>query len=279
MSKKPAAKRPEPLFNEIETEAIFLSAVFEIVNSMVNHVMLRISGSDPNCEVVFESDEHRRLFNILLVDFLSRTDKRLGVLPRSYMDSLTEITERPSFNVDGSVDWLRKATREFGQWLDTEVKVEIWLPNIETETTLDITRSMFLRMCGNIAKHNFLRLSQVASQLQAVLQKQAVEISIDEALLTLEDFDNHMRGVFAYHSTTIAQFLNDLRWGIYLYLRPEFKRSFRRTPGDQWRYEFMYPNGLQIDFARQCYWNLMNHIRSEPYTQPFQTTKWLKLRY
>jgi hypothetical protein len=279
MSEKPAAKTAEPLFNEIETEAVFLSAVFEIVNSMVNHVMLRISGSDPDREVVFASDEHRRLFNILLVDFLSKTDKRLRVLPQSYMDSLTDITERPRFDVDGSVDWLRKSTREFRQWLDTEVKVEIWLPNIETETTLDITRSMFLRMCGNIAKHNFLRLNTVASQLQAVLRKQAVEISIGEALLTLEDFDNHMRGVFAYHSTTIAQFLNDLRWGIYLYLRPEFKRSFRRTPGDRWRYEFVYPNGLQVDFARRCYWNLMNHIRSEPYMQPFQTTKWLKLRY
>lgn len=269
----------KPLFNEIETEAVFLSAVFEIVNSMVNHVMLGISGSDPDCEVVFASDEHRRLFNILLVDFLSKTDNQLRVLPQSYMDALTGIIERPSFDTDASVDWLRTATREFRQWLDTEVKVKIWLPNIDTETTLDITRSMFLRMCGNIAKHNFLRLNRVASQLQDVLERQGVEISIEEALLTLEDFYNHMRGIFAYHSTTIAQFLNDLRWGIYLYLKPEFKRSFRRTPGDQWRYEFLYPDGLRGEFARQCYWNLMNHVRTEPYMEPFVTTKWFKLRY
>ena len=269
----------QSLFNELETEAVFLSAVFEIVNSMVNHVMLRISGSDPDCEVVFASDEHRRLFNILLVDFLSRTGKRVGILPRSYMEALVEVTDRPSFNVDGSVDRLRTTTHEFRQWLDTEVRIDIWLPSINTETTLEITRTMFLRTCGNIAKHNFLRLNQVASQLQELLRKQGIEIPTDEALLALEDFYNHMRGIFAYHSTTIAQFLNDLRWGIFLYLKPEFKRSFRRIPGDHWRYEFVYPNGLKIEFARQCYWNLMNHVRSEPYMQPFLTTKWLKLRY
>lgn len=269
----------KPLFNGIETEAVFLSAIFEIVNSMVNHVMLRISGSDPDSEVVFASDEHRRLFNILLVDFLSKADNRLRMLPQSYMDALNEITERPSFNVDGSVDQLRTTVREFRQWLDTEVEVEIWLPNIDTETTLHITRIMFLRMCGNIAKHNFLRLNGVAAQLQSLLKKQGVEVSIEEALLTLDDFYTHMRSVFAYHSTTIAQFLNDVRWGIYMYLRPEFNRSFRRIPGDRWRYEFIYPDDVQVGFARQCYWNLMNHVRSEPYMQPFKTTKWLKLRY
>src|ERR1700686_698452 len=122
MSEKPESTTGRPLFHEIETEAVFLSAVFEIVNSMVNHVMLRISGSNPNSEVVFASDEHRQLFNILLVDFLSKTDKRLEVLSQSYMDALTEITEKPNFNVDGSVDQLRLATHEFRQWLDTEVK-------------------------------------------------------------------------------------------------------------------------------------------------------------
>ena len=279
MTNKAKTTSDEPTFNEIEREAVFLSAVFEIANSMVNHVMLRVSGSDPDCEVVFASDEHRRLFNILLVDFLSQTDKTLRILPQSYLEALKAITEKPSFNVDGSVESLRAATREFAQWLDTEVKVDIWLPNINTQIDLDITRRLFLRMCGNIAKHNFLRLNRVASQLREVLRKKGVEISIEEALLTLDDFYEHMRGIFSYHSTTIAEFVNNLRWGIYLYLQPEFKRSFRWIAGDRWRYEFIYPDAVQVEFARQCYWNLMNHVRSEPYMRPFQGTKWFKLRY
>ncbi len=279
MTNKAELTADEALFNEIEKEVLFLFAVFEIVNSMVNHVMLRISGSDPDCEVVFASHEHRRLFNILLVDFLSPTDRKLRMLPESYLDALKGITDRPNFDVGGSVESLRSATRDFAHWLDTEVKVDIWLPNIDTQTTLEITRTLFLRMCGNIAKHNFLRLSRVASQLREVLHTQDVEISIEEALLTLEDFYNHMREIFSYHSTTIAEFLNNLRWGIYLYLQPEFRRSFRRIPGERWRYEFLYPDGVQVEFARQCYWNLMNHVRSEPFMLPFQGTKWSKLRY
>ncbi len=106
-----------------------------------------------------------------------------------------------------------------------------------------------------------------------------MEVSIEEALLTRDDFYGHMYTIFAYHSTTIAEFLNDLPWGIYQYLQPEFHRSFRRIPEDRWRYEFQYPDGIDLEFARQCYWNLMNHVRSEPYMQPFQGTKWLKLRY
>jgi hypothetical protein len=279
MSKKAAARSSEPLLNNVETEAVFLSAVFEIVNSMVNHVMMRISGSDPDCEVVFASDEHRQLFNILLVDFLSETDKRLRILPQSYIAALKRITQNPSFNVDDSVQYLRRATNDFADWLDTKVKVDIWLPNIDTETSLVISRSLFLRMCGNIAKHNFLRLNTVALQLQQLLKTQQVEVSIEQALLTLEDFYEHMRGVFSYHSTTLAEFLNNLRWGIYRYLQPEFKRSFRRIPGDRYAYEFSYPTGLQVEFAQQCYWNLMNHVRSEPYMRPFQGTKWSKLHY
>jgi hypothetical protein len=279
MSKKPVAKPAAPLFNQIETEAVFLSAVFEAINSMVNHVMMRISGSDPDCEVVFKSDEHRQLFNILLVDFLSETDKRLRILPESYIAALKRITENPSFDVDGSVQYLRTATNDFANWLDTEVKIDIWLPNIDTQTSLAITRSLFLRMCGNIAKHNFLRLNTVALQLQQLLRRQQVEVSIEQALLTLEDFYEHMRGVFSYHSTTLAEFLNNLRWGIYRYLQPEFKKSFRRIRGDRYAYEFIYPNGLQVQFAQHCYWNLMNHVRSEPYMRPFQGTKWKKLHY
>jgi len=78
-------------------------------------------------------------------------------------------------------------------------------------------------MCGNIAKHNFLRLNRVASQLQEVLTKQNVVIDIGEALLTLEDLYEKMREIFSYHSSTIAESLNDIRWGIYEYLKPEFR--------------------------------------------------------
>jgi len=101
------------LFNHLEAEAVLLCAVFDLVNSMVNYEMLRISGSDPNCEVVFTSHAHRRLFNIILVDFLSPTDRKGPIRQRSYLDALISIMSNPHFDVNGSVQLLRSATRRF----------------------------------------------------------------------------------------------------------------------------------------------------------------------
>jgi hypothetical protein len=63
--------------------------------------------------------------------------------------------------------------------------------------------------------------------------------------------------VFAYHSSAIAEFLNNLRWGIHDYLRREFLRSFTREPGSI-AYHFKYPAGSQHPTGK--YWNLMNDV-------------------
>src|SRR6266702_196094 len=55
----------------IEREVIMLNAVYALIDDMVNFVMISISGTDPDSQVKFESQTHLRLFNIMLVDFLS----------------------------------------------------------------------------------------------------------------------------------------------------------------------------------------------------------------
>ena len=263
----------------IEKEVIILNAVYALIDDMVNFVMMSISGTDPDSQVSFKSETHLRLFNIMLVDFLSATGKRGPIDPTSYIAALQTIANQPNFDQEDSVRTLRSAVTEFIQWLESEVDVDVWLPSIDTQTTLKLSRRKFIKMCGNISKHNFLRLISVAEELQQLLQKTGREISLDDALFTLEDFYTKFhRDVIAYHASTIAEFLNNLRWGIYEYLRPEFKRSYTPIPGDRYhRYEYRYPNGLNAKFARECYWNLMNDVRSEPYLR--QTTKFLKMHF
>jgi hypothetical protein len=130
-------------------------------------------------------------------------------------------------------------------------------------------------------KHNFLRLISVAEELQQLLQKSGTKISLDDALLALEDFYTKFhRDVIAYHASTIAEFLHNLRWGIYEYLRPEFERSYTRIPGDRLgRYEYRYPEGVGAKFARECYWNLMNDVRAGIHLRRFKTTRFLKMHY
>jgi hypothetical protein len=63
----------------IEEEVILLKAVKELIDSMVNFEVLDVVGSDPDCNILFRTMTHQRFFNIVLVDFLSRTDKRASV--------------------------------------------------------------------------------------------------------------------------------------------------------------------------------------------------------
>src|SRR5215210_5959276 len=153
--------------NDVEEEVILLKAVWELIDSMVNFEMLKLYGDDPNSSVRFETMTHQRFFNIVLVDFLSVTDKRAFIKQTSYLGALKKISASPNFDVNNSVASLSKATQEFSDWLNQEIEVhKIWLPSIDTETTLKLTRIAFLKMCGNISKHNFLRLVGVAEELK-----------------------------------------------------------------------------------------------------------------
>lgn len=267
--------------NDVEEEVILLKAVWELIDSMVNFEMLKLYGDDPNSSVRFETMTHQRFFNIVLVDFLSVTDKRAFIKQTSYLGALKKISASPNFDVNNSVALLSKATHEFSDWLNQEIEVhKIWLPSIDTETTLKLTRMAFLKMCGNIAKHNFLRLIGVAEELKGILSRSGVTVALDEAVLALDDFYGWFHSdILNYLASTIAEFLNNIRWGIYEYLQPEFERSIVWESREPPKYRYTYPAGVMSALARSYYWDLMNDVRSPPYVRRFQVTKMLKLRY
>jgi hypothetical protein len=264
---------------DIEEEIILLKAVWELIDSMVNFEMLKVYGNDPDSNILFETMTHQRFFNIVLVDFLSFTDKRAFINQTSYLGALKKISKNPNFDVNGSVVSLSETTHEFSDWLEQEIEVhEIWMPSIDTETTLRLTRVSFLKMCGNISKHNFLRLISVAEELKEILSRSGVSVELDEALLALEDFYRWFHDdILNYHASTIAEFLNNIRWGIYEYLQPEFHRSIVWESREKYRYT--YPQGVTSRLAQEYYWAIMNDVRRPPYVRRFQVTKWLKLRY
>lgn len=266
--------------SKIEEEVIFLKAIKEIIDSIVNFEVLALGGNDPDSQISFHSITHQRFFNIVLVDFLSRTDKRSPVNQTSYLGALKAISENPSFNVEYSITLLGEATHAFVEWLEQEVEIQIWLPSIDKETILKIQRITFLKMCGDISKHNFLRNPGTAEDLKDALGRSGILIELDDALLALSDFyERFHTDILNYHGSTIAEFLNNIRWGIYEYLQPEFHRSIVWESHNPPNYRYTYPDGIVSRFARECYWEIMNEVRMPPYIRRFQVTKWLKLRY
>jgi hypothetical protein len=267
-------------FNKIEEEIILLKAIKEIIDSMVNFEVLSLNGTDPDSSIMFSSMTHQSFFNIILVDFLSKTDKKAPIKQTSYLGGLRSISKNPSFDIDNSIESLKLATQEFVHWLEQKVEVAVWLPSIEANTTLKISRISFLKMCGDISKHNFLRAVGVADELKDALSQSGVTIHIDDALLALADFyERFHTDILNYHGSTIAEFLNNLRWGIYEYLQPEFRRSIIWEAGNPPMYRYTYPDGVVTNLAKNCYWELMNEVRIQPFMRRFQVTRWLKLRY
>jgi hypothetical protein len=266
--------------NDIEEEAILLKAIKELIDSMVNFEMLDLYGDDPDSSILFETMTHQMFFNIVLVDFLSRTDKKAFIKQTSYLGALKKISNSPNFDVNSSVASLSEATHKFGDWLEQEVEVQTWLPSLRKETTLRLSRMAFIKMCGNISKHNFLRATGVAEELKEIISQSGVSVGLDDTLLALSDFyERFHTDILNYHASTIAEFLNNIRWGIYEYLQPEFHRSIVWESRDPPKYRYTYPNGVTSRLAKECYWELMNEVRSPPYVRRFQVTKWLKLRY
>lgn len=267
-------------FNDVEKEAIFLKVIYDLVNDMVNYEIIKLLGNDPNSEIRFKSMTHQKYFNIMLLDFLSDTNFFGGKL--SYRQALQEICQSPKFNSNNSISSLTLATNDLREWLEKEITVEkVWFPSIEIETNLSIKRIEFIKICGNISKHNFTRLQGVAVDLIKIFKRNQIELGEEGALLILGEFyDWFHTNIFSYHSSAIAEFLNNVRWGIYDYLRPEFLRSIVYETNEHPRkYHYTFPKNIANSFAKACYWELMNDIRSAPYMRKFQVSRYLKMRY
>lgn len=93
-----------------------------------------------------------------------------------------------------------------------------------------------------------------------------------------EWFHEHL---FAYHLSTISEFLNNIRWGMFEYLRPEFARAYHVTSYDTLApmYASYIPSEISAPIARTMYWDLMNLARSRPYFPRFTVTQTLKNQF
>ncbi len=266
--------------NSSEREVVVLSAVFELIDTIVNFEMLVLGDTDPTT-IRFKSATHAKFFNIVLVDLLSFTDPKGLVESTPYLRALDDITGRPSFDFEGSIASLRESTNRFTRWLQAPIVIDsVWLPSINLKTNLELTRLELVKTAGNICRHNVLRAAGIANDVRRLLQRGGTIITVDQALLALSDLYEWLHtDVFHYHSSTIAEFLNDLRWGIYRYLQPEYERSLVVDESNPRRYGYTYPTSIASEFAKECYWDLMNDIRSPPHMRQFQVDEMLKLQY
>lgn len=272
--------------NAEEKEILSLKANLWAINEMVNYALMTINHNDPNSSVMFKTASDRRYFNIILLDFLSA--KIFGV-GHTCLAALDVIINDAKFGVETSS--LSDPYNKFKDWLGADIELEydgekqrtFWFPSIDKDIALKIKREEFIRICGNISKHNPLGLDRQAQIIAGIFKRNDVEISLSQALLIMDEFYEQFHDdLLTYHSSTIAEFLNNLRWGIYDYLKPLYNQSVEFYWDDYHKmraYRYHYPQVLVDEYAKQVFWDLMNDVRSEPYVPKFQVAHYFKGRY
>ena len=269
-------------YSVIEQEIVILRVAWDMIDEMVNLEMFVKHPPPTGSHVIFKTMTHQRMFNVLLGDFLSQpVDGAFNLRAiqtkdknhrNTYLAYLFDVCDEPRLNSDSAM--LREPIQTFADWLDSDcVFPALWLSSISEKLDLRVRRIVFLKICGDIAKHNFSRLRRNVKQIMAILAANSLVIDEAKAFSVLRDFyENFHDNAFAYHASTIAEMLNNIRWGIFHYLEPEYARSYERVPNN----DFAYPTGCTSPLAKEIYWNLMNQVRRRPCFPVFATTDSLK---
>lgn len=284
-------------FNRTEQEAIILNAVWSMIDEMVNFAIFMPLGDKlHDTNLMPRTTDTRRLFHILLGDFLSqlvRKGKR-GLpfdLPSpssnarasdlTFLFYLRNVCNDPILG--STAERLREPTDAFSNWLEANTHIEkVWLPAIGIELDLTIDRITWLKICADIGKHSFARLEPNVAKIVRILSEHGKQIDEGMGYAVLPEFWQWFHEhLFAYHLSTIAEFLNNIRWGIYEYLQPAFERAYHVTSNDLRApsYAFRVPAEITAPIARTMYWDLMNLARSPPYFPRFTVTQSLKNQF
>jgi hypothetical protein len=273
----------------LDREVVALTAIWDLIGSMVHYSHFEKGHATNEATLMFRNREASRLFLIMLADFLSPPNAGTfglvkgtqgGSLGSTHLTLLEMIATNPRLGHDSSL--LAKPCLDFAAWLDGYSVIDAWLPSIKRDGPLTVQRVTFLKICGTVSKHGIARLGDIAGKVQAILMQNGTQVSLGEAYLVIPEFREWFEDtVFAYHASSIACLLNDIRWGIFNYLRPEFQRAYRpeQAKNGLQMYGFDVPTDITDPLINSMYWDLMNNVRAEPYFPRFTVSPWFTKRY
>ncbi len=229
--------------NDVEREAIILNSACEMIDGMVNWAMFVRNDSAEPANLMFETSAHSRLFAMLLSDFLSEIRAFKGPVPLglkpapsiarpsdlTFLFHLRQVCASPKLGTD--VSELSTVIEAFADWLEGEFPATgVDLHAIGVVANLRVARYRYIKMCGDVAKHTLARLATNVGHLRKLNEAAGHSISEQDAYLAVENFlEWFQQDIIIYNSSSIAEFLNNLRWASYHYLQPEFQRSWHLT--------------------------------------------------
>jgi hypothetical protein len=251
------------------------------VSDIANHSLLTlrdVSAYPGEAEAIFQTRVHRDLFLIRLIDFVKESgSKQLTGVTGSCLAVLKEACSTGCFDVNGSVAELRNSVEALEAWLSEKKEITLWLPTLDINAKIKISRLDFLNITGNHSKHNLSRLTGVSRDVAKILNEHGYSVPEEQIPLALDDFREHLaENYFVYYSTWLAELLNNIRWGLQSYLTPTFVLSYKSDPTDAPANRYQYPPEITNTVPREWFWRLMNNVRSRPYLKRFSGAHYLK---
>lgn len=265
MTSTPAA------LSEPEREVVVLSSVMGIIDDMVNHTIFSFPGNNTTLQPLPETSTAKAYFSLRLSDFLAQTDRNIGIAEAPYLRHLSEIAETPSF---GDANGLRAAIKSFVHWLEEEKTfAKVWLPTLNIETSIRPSRLSWLKVAGNLQKHDALRSSGTAADIARWLRDRGHAIGRLEILGALDDFREWLiDDALSAYVPVLAFFLNELRWETFDYLRSYYEKHHVTEWDDLHqlpRYRYTPDPRIVTPFARGQRDALLNWVRKTPIVARF----------
>lgn len=262
-----------------EKETIGLCIAIEALDDIANHALFTmrdVQAFPGEAELIFDTSVHRDLFLVRLLDFVKEGGaKSLTGVEGSCLGVVKHWALNPSFDQAGSANELRSSITELEEWLQAKSPVSLWLPTLDIDAKLSISRLEFITIAGNCSKHNLSRLTGVSKRVMTILTEHGFSVDAEMIPLALEDFREHLsENYFVYYSTWLAELLNNIRWALHTYLWPTFLASYK--PEADGTYHYVYPASIASKIPQQWFWRLMNHVRSEPKLKRFVGAHYLK---
>jgi hypothetical protein len=266
--------------NSAEQETIGLCIALEAIDDIVNHTLLDVRDSSIPGEatVYFKERVHQQMFLVRLLDFSQEpATKSVTGVAGSCLDVLQEACSTRSFNVRDSVAGLAGAVMALQDWLSATSYLRMWIPTLNIDAQLSVSRSELVFILGNHVKHNLARLTRVSKELSDLLGAHGYSVKPEQVPLALDDIREHLQeNYFVYYGTWLTELINNVRWGIHDYLQPTFATAFTRYSGDDIGYEYHYPSSITDPVAQEWFWRLMNHVRGRPFVKRFVGSRDLK---
>ncbi len=263
----------------IERESIGLSICIEALNNIVNYSLVdlrEVKKYPGEYEVYFHDYAHKYLFLVRALDFVKeKGDAALTGINGSCLDVLRLACVTASFDREGSVKPLSTAVNAVENWLNYRSPMIFWLPDLDVNAELTVSRLELLHISGNYSKHNLSRLTRVSREFHNILENNGYAVELGSIPFALDYFCEHLNeNYFIYYCTWMTELLNNLRWAIYDYLHPVFLDTYIKK--SNFHYTYDYPTGINSDAGKKWFWGMMNGVLSKPYFPRIKGAHYLK---